>query len=260
MAKGVPSSKVPIAELSAKRPVDSRSRSTAISTMPQGWGRSAAVRARTSISSQRSCCWKCWARKNMPSCQTTRLVQVMAAGPFGWPLLCENQAVVSASRKRRVGAVDLQCQLRGAARGDRRFGAPTGLVDVTEQHGDSDKLDALLELARDIAGLAGGEDELLRALAVAAEGLLLALGQCEDIGPLEFGRAVELEQANRDRRRTARCIRVLIGPADYGKRQHGRRRRRGGAARREQRESGQDCAAGRHRSTSVSRACLKACS
>src|SRR5216684_7916490 len=78
MAKGVPSSNTPVAEVSAKRPVDKRSRSIAIWVTPQGCERNSALRARTRVSSQRSCCWKCWARRNMPSCQTTRLVQVMA--------------------------------------------------------------------------------------------------------------------------------------------------------------------------------------
>src|SRR6266851_9824625 len=82
MAKGVPSSNTPVAAVKAKRPVDKRSRSIAIWVTPQGCERSSALRARTSVSSQRSCCWKCWARRNMPSCQTTRLVQVMACRAF----------------------------------------------------------------------------------------------------------------------------------------------------------------------------------
>src|SRR5712691_3178694 len=128
MAKGVPSSNTPVAELSAKRPVDKRSRSIAIWVTPQGCERSSALRARTSVSSQRSCCWKCWARRNMPSCQTTRLVQVMArrAFPAGGGrrnrssvaflrgYLCE-RALVGARKRLAENAVEIIHQRRGDA-------------------------------------------------------------------------------------------------------------------------------------------------
>ena len=63
------------------------------------------------------------------------------------------------------------------------------LVDVAEQHGDADELHAFFELAGDrpASRPGAGRTPPSPELSV-AERLLLAFGQREDIGPLEFRR------------------------------------------------------------------------
>jgi|SRR6516225_2246918 len=133
------------------------------------------------------------------------------------------------------------------------------LVDVAKQHGDADKLHALLELTGQCAGLARPQHELLRALTFRAQRLLLALGQCKDIGAFKLRRIVELEQANGDRGGLPGSTGVLIGASDDVEGQYGRRRRRG-AIRCEYREDPEESAARDHRSFSLSRVSLSACS
>src|ERR1700730_1587256 len=81
--------------------------------------------------------------------------------PFSRTAASRKPAFDPASGECGREAANLQRQLRWAACGDWRHGAPMRLVDVAEQHGDTDELHALLELAGYHAGLARAQHELL---------------------------------------------------------------------------------------------------
>ena len=72
MAKGVPSGITPRADLIDRRPIFRASSSRRRLARPQPGERTPVARDSTSISTERSSCWKCCGRRNNPSDQMTR--------------------------------------------------------------------------------------------------------------------------------------------------------------------------------------------
>ncbi len=110
----VPSGRTPCAELMLSLPRASAASSTATEVKPQAWPRVAARRWRSWYSVNRSCCWKCWGCRNIPSVQTTLLCQVIAIRVnCGFPCDCTSA---------KAAAVLLFVQHRCAVSTDRAGG------------------------------------------------------------------------------------------------------------------------------------------
>src|SRR5262245_55675123 len=182
-SNGVPSGSTPRALLSPSLPSSSSDSSMASSRNPQEYGRIDRVRSSTEASMWRSCCWKCWGWRNVPSDQMMRLSQVTA------------------------GSLDLECDGSGLGRdrerglalcGHRHHLTPARLLEVAIGPDHSDELRIRLELPAILAALRRLQQELLASDQVAADRFLLLVVEREEVRAVERRRRLELVDAHDD--------------------------------------------------------------